>query len=73
MLHILTSPPKPALAAIRPLRDVTMWWQPSLCAPERVCARGISGEVVECTLMDDAPEAERIWVRVTAREKMSVM
>ena len=73
ILHIFTSPPNPALAAIRPLPEVTMWWQPSLCAPARVCARGMSGEVVECTLMDEAPDAERIWVGVTAREKISVM
>jgi hypothetical protein len=50
-----------------------MWWQPSLCAPVRVCARGMSREVVECTLIDDAPDMDRIWVGVTAREKMSVM
>jgi hypothetical protein len=50
-----------------------MWWQPSLCAPARVCSRGMSGEVVECTLIDEAPDAERIWVGVTAREKISVM
>jgi hypothetical protein len=73
MLHILTSPPKPALAAIRPLREVTMWWQPSLWAPLRVCERGMSGEVVEWIFIEEAPEAERIWVGVTAREKMSVM
>ena len=72
MLHIFTSPPKPALAATHPLRDVTMWWQPSLWAPVKVCKSGASGEAVECTLMDEAPEAERIWVFVTAREKMSV-
>jgi hypothetical protein len=33
----------------------------------------MSVEVVECTLMEEAPDAERIWVGVTAREKMSVM
>lgn len=33
----------------------------------------MSGEAVECIFMEDAPEAERIWVGVTAREKMSVM
>ena len=71
--QILTSPPKPALARVLPLRDVTRWWQPSLCAPVRVCARGMSGESVEWTLMEEAPEAERTCVGVTAREKMSVM
>jgi hypothetical protein len=44
-----------------------------LWAPLRVCERGMSGEVVEWIFMEDAPEAERIWVGVTAREKMSVM
>ena len=29
-------------------------------------------EVVEWTLRDEAPEAERIWVGVVAREKISV-
>jgi hypothetical protein len=71
-VHILTSPPNPALAAWRPLREVAMWWQPSLCAPLRAWARGVSEEVVEYTFMAEAPEAERIWVGVTAREKMSV-
>lgn len=29
--------------------------------------------MVEWTFIEEAPEAERIWVGVTAREKMSVM
>ena len=33
----------------------------------------MSEEAVEWIFMEDAPEAERIWVGVTAREKMSVM
>tara|TARA_R110002060_G_scaffold59247_2_gene69111 strand:- start:167 stop:268 length:102 start_codon:yes stop_codon:yes gene_type:complete len=33
----------------------------------------MSGESVEWTLMEEAPEAERTCVGVTAREKMSVM
>jgi len=33
----------------------------------------MSGEVVEWTFMEEAPDAERIWVGVTAREKISVM
>lgn len=71
--QILTSPPKPALARTLPLREVARWWQPSLCAPVRVWARGMSGEVVECIFMEEAPDAEMIWVGVTAMEKMSVM
>ena len=50
-----------------------MWWQPSLCAPLSVCARGISGDVVEWIFIEEPPDAESIWVDVTAREKMSVM
>lgn len=38
-----------------------------------VCARGMSGEVVECTLIEEEPDAERTWVFVTAIEKISVM
>jgi hypothetical protein len=49
-----------------------MWWQPSLCAFVRVWERGISGVAVECIWIEEAPEAERICVGVTAREKMSV-
>jgi hypothetical protein len=37
-----------------------------------VWTRGKSASVVEKTLREDAPEAERIWVLVTARENMSV-
>ncbi len=42
-------------------------------APVRVWAKGLEGVVVEWILIEEAPEAERIWVGVTAREKMSVM
>lgn len=38
-----------------------------------VCVKGISGEAVECILIEDAPEAERICVGVTAMEKISVI
>ena len=33
----------------------------------------MSGEVVECTFMEDAPDTEITWVGVVAMEKMSVM
>ena len=39
----------------------------------RVWTSGMSGDVVEWTFMEDAPDAERICVGVTAREYMSVM
>jgi hypothetical protein len=68
MAQIFASPPKPTLAALRPLREVTMWWHPSLCADVSVWTSGKSGEVVEWIFMDDAPDAERICVGVTARE-----
>ncbi len=69
----MTSPPKPALARTLPFREVARWWQPSLCAPVRLWERGMSGEVVEWIFMEEAPDAEIIWVGVTAREKMSAM
>jgi hypothetical protein len=33
----------------------------------------MSGEVVEWIFIEEAPDAERIWVGVTASEKMSVI
>ena len=71
--HILTSPPKPALAATAPFRDVQRWWQPSLCASLMDCERGIAGSAVLCTRRVDEPLPERTAFLVTAREKMSVM
>lgn len=73
IVQTLQSPPKPTEAAKRPLREVLIWWQPSLCAFVRTWEIGISGDVVEWTWMDEAPDADRICVGVTAREKMSVM
>lgn len=67
----MASPPKPTLAALRPLRDVTRWWQPSLWADVSVWASGMSGSVVEYILIDDVPDAERICVGVAAMEKIS--
>jgi hypothetical protein len=58
--QIWTSPPKPALAAKRPLREVQMWWQPSLWAEGRVWTSGMEGVVVEWTFREEEPEAERI-------------
>jgi hypothetical protein len=57
---------------MRPLREVTMWWQPSGWAAGMVCTRGFEGSVVENTLMEEEPEAARRWVGVTAMENMSV-
>lgn len=58
--QILTSPPKPAEVAQRPLREVAMWWQPSLWQDVSVWTSGISEEVVEWILMEEAPETENI-------------
>ena len=38
-----------------------------------VCSSGISGVVVECTFIHEAPETESTCVGVVAIEKMSVM
>jgi hypothetical protein len=38
-----------------------------------VCSRGISGEAVECTFMQEAPDTERTCVGVVAIEKISVI
>ena len=70
--QILTSPPKPALAALRPVALVARWWHPRGWAWGRVCVRGKEGGVVEWIFRVEEPEAERRWVRVVAREKMSV-
>lgn len=35
------------------------------------CTRGKSASVVECTLIDEAPEADRICLSVIASEKIS--
>ena len=49
-----------------------MWWHPSLCADERIWTVGKSEELVEFTLMEEAPDADRICVAVTAREYISM-
>lgn len=36
-----------------------------------LCTRGLSGDVVENTLIAEEPAPARIWVGVTAMEKMS--
>ena len=36
------------------------------------CARGKSGSVVEWTWMEEAPDADRICLSVTANEKISM-
>ena len=69
----LTSPPKPAEAAILPLRDTATWWQPSLCAFDSDCANGNPSWALEWTWMVEEPEAERMALSVVAREKMSVI
>lgn len=40
-------------------------------APSMDCTRGKSASVVECTLIDEAPEADRICLSVIANEKIS--
>lgn len=37
------------------------------------CTSGKSASVVECTLMDEAPEVDRICLSVIANEKISTM
>lgn len=72
IVHILSSPPNPAEAATVPEREVAMWWQPTGCAPERLCTRGMSGLAVEYILIVEDPDAERSCVGVTATANMSV-
>jgi hypothetical protein len=66
----LMVPSKPAEAAIRPVREVQMWWQPRGWAG-RLWRSGMSEVLVEWIFRDEEPEAERMAVGVTAREKMS--
>jgi hypothetical protein len=67
----LSSPPKPALAATLPSREVQRWWQPRGWAPLRVWASGKEGSVVEWMRMLEAPLAERRDFGVAAMAKMS--
>ena len=42
-----------------------------MCAPFKTWTVGNSGSVVDTILILDAPEAERTWLGVTARLKIS--
>lgn len=70
--HTFSSPSNPTVTARVPFPSVTTWWLPILWAFSMDWTSGNSVSVVEWILMAGVPETERIWLWVTANEKMSV-